>query len=306
MAEPVIAAVEVTVSKAMSIAAKQIILRRGFNQWRMVSRSVAGFDEEIEKLHTSLALTRYLLSDAETRQDRNPAFQFWLERLVEIASEADDVLDELVYEHLRKNVETQIRKKVSNFFSITKNPIVFCFKMPQKVKYINRYFKVIVDSARTFGLQRVNSSPPLSRGSQTIFSFIDSPQVVGREDVSNIINLLISSSIQQNFSVVSIVGMGKTILARSVCCNEQIKNYFDKIMWVCVSEKFDVKRILQEIFESLTGQTCDLKNRTIVLEKIRRELEGNAYLLTIDDVWDEDFKTWEDLKDSLLSNKCTK
>ncbi|XVF29612.1 hypothetical protein REPUB_Repub15cG0137000 [Reevesia pubescens] len=95
-------------------------------------------------------------------------------------------------------------------------------------------------------------------------------------------------------------GLGKTTVAKSVCNNERTKNYFNKIMWVCVSEKFDVQRILQDMFESLTGQPCGMKNEDPILQKLQEELEGKTYLLVIDDVWDRDFKNWEDLRSSLL------
>ncbi|KAA3480086.1 disease resistance protein RGA2-like [Gossypium australe] len=54
------------------------------------------------------------------------------------------------------------------------------------------------------------------------------------------------------------------------------------------------------MLESLSGRTCDMKNKNAILEHIQNELEGKAYLLVLDDVWDEDIKNWEDLRDSLL------
>ncbi|XVE80872.1 hypothetical protein DITRI_Ditri15bG0015900 [Diplodiscus trichospermus] len=289
MAEAVIsAAVEVTLSKAISVVEKQINL-----QW--------DFKEELNKLHDSLTMTHAFLRDAGRRKVHDEPVQVWLKQLRKIAYEADDVLDELAYEDLRRKVETQTRKKVSNFFSITKNPIVFSSNMLQTVKGINISLDEINDRALKFGLQqRVHTQPPLSGGSPTTHFFGDSSHVVGREaDVSKIVDLLIGSSTRQAFSITSIVGMGglgKTTLAKSVCNNERIKNSFDKIMWVCVSENFDVERILQEMFESLTGETCDMKNRSAMLEKIQKELEGKAYLLALDDVWDEDIRNWDDLK----------
>ncbi|XVE80855.1 hypothetical protein DITRI_Ditri15bG0014300 [Diplodiscus trichospermus] len=293
MTEQIVATIlEVTLPRVISIVENQIKL-----QWN--------FKDELNELRDSLTMTSAFLRDVETRQVDDKSVKVWLEQLKKIASKADDVLDELAYEDLRRKVETQMRKKVSNFFSISKNPIVFCFKMPQRVKGINISLKKINDGARDLGLkERIQTLPPLSIGSQTTHSFGDSSQVVGREDdVSKIIDLLIASSTQQAFSITSIVGMaglGKTTLAKSVCNNDRTKNYFSKIMWICVSEKFDVERILQEMFESLTGIACDMKNRSAMLEKIQKELEGKTYLLTLDDVWDKELRTWEDLRGCLL------
>ncbi|XVF65818.1 hypothetical protein PTKIN_Ptkin09bG0281400 [Pterospermum kingtungense] len=289
MAEAVItAAVDVTLSKAISIVENWIKNPRGSNGER-------------KKLIHSLKMTRALLRDAETRQV-DEAVQLWLEQLIEFASQADDALDELAYEDSRPR-----KNKVLNFFSISKNPILFCFKMPLTVKGINISLNEINDRALKFGLQqRVPTLPPLPRGTQATHSFVGS-QVVGREaDVSKITRLLIVSSTRETLSIVSIVGMaglGKTTLAKSACNNERTKSYFDKIMWVCVSENFDVDRILQEMFECLTGQSWDLKNRNAMVEKLQKELEGKTYLLVLDDVWVEEFRTWEDLRVSLLGIK---
>ena len=267
MAEAVIsAAVEVTLSKAISIVEKQINL-----QW--------GFKDELNNLRVSLTMTHAFLQDAETRQVDQPV-QVWLKQLKKIAGEADDVLDELAYEDLRRKVETQTMKKVRNFFSKT--------NMLQEVRDINKSLVTINNQAHMLGLQhRVQTLPPLYGGGQRTRSFVDSSQVVGREaDVSKIIDLLIGSSTRQTFSIISIVGMGglgKTTLAKSVCNNERTKNYFNKIIWVCVSEKFDVQRILQEMFEYLTGERCVIKNESAILEKIQKELEGKAYLLSLND-----------------------
>ncbi|XVE80892.1 hypothetical protein DITRI_Ditri15bG0017500 [Diplodiscus trichospermus] len=293
MAETVItAAMEVTLYKVISLVERQINF-----QW--------GFKDELNKLHDSLTMTNAFLQDAGRRQVHDESVKVWLKQLSKIAYEADDVLDELAYEDHRRKLETQKRKKVSNFFSISKNPIMFSSQMLQMVKAISKSLNEINDRALKFGLQqRVHTLPPLSGGSPPTHSFGNSSEVVGREaDVSNIIDLLIGSSSRQAFSITSIVGMGglgKTTLAKLVCNNERTKNYFNKIMWICVSENFDVEKILQEMCESLTRITCDLRNRSVLLEKIQKELERKTYLLALDDVWDEDIRTWEDLRDSLL------
>ncbi|XVF29613.1 hypothetical protein REPUB_Repub15cG0137100 [Reevesia pubescens] len=171
MAEVLISVVvEVTLTKAISILEKQINLH-----W--------DFKDDLNKLRDSFTMTHAFLRDAETRQVDDEAVKFWLHQLRKIAAEADDVLDELAYEHLRRKVENdQLTKKVSNFFSPSKNPMSFPLKMAKKVKSINTSLKEINDRARDFVLQqRVQIVPPFSRRSQATHSFGDSSQVVGRE-----------------------------------------------------------------------------------------------------------------------------
>ncbi|XVF37476.1 hypothetical protein REPUB_Repub20aG0011400 [Reevesia pubescens] len=273
--------IEMALSKTVSIIEEQINLA-----W--------DFKDELNNLRESLILTRAFLQDAEMRQVDEPV-KLWLKQLRDIACEADVVLDELAYEDLRARKRT----KVSNLLSLSK------YHMAKEVKTINLSLDKIIDRASKLGLQQrvQNTAPVLSgaRGTHSLFG--DSSRVVGKEAaVLKIVDLLIGSNTQQIFSIVSIVGMGglgKTTLARSVTKNEKIRNYFNETIRVCVAENFDVERILQEMFESLTGETCNKINENAIKE-IQNKLEEKTYLLVLDDVWDEDFKNWEDLRGSLF------
>ncbi|XP_040957869.1 disease resistance protein RGA2 [Gossypium hirsutum] len=299
MAEAVItAAVEVALSKAISLLEDQINLA-----W--------DFKDKLSKLRSLLVLTRAFLQDAERRQV-DEAVKVWLEQLRDIAYEADDVLDELACEHVRRKVDNQMSKKVRDFLSPSKNHLAFSLKMAKKVENISLSLDEITDRASKFGLQQrlQNTTAPVFSGVGGTNSFLDSSRVVGREaDVLKVVDLLISSATHQRLSIVSIVGMaglGKTTLAKSVCNNGTIKNHFKKIIWVCVAENFDVRRILLEMLESLTRKPCEIKNGDVVLREIQKELKEKTFLLVLDDVWDEDIKNWLDLKGSLLGMNGSK
>ncbi|KAK8556967.1 hypothetical protein V6N12_003356 [Hibiscus sabdariffa] len=293
MADAVItAAVKVALSKAINILEGQINLA-----WDS--------KDELNRLRSSLALTRAFLQDAEGKQLDEPA-KVWLEQLKDVAYEANDVLDELAYEHLRRAMDTRKRTQVRNFFSPSKNPLAIALKMAKKVKNIGQSIKDVNRQATELGLQqRVQVSATVSSGAGGgTHSLVDSSRVVGREaDILRVVDLLIGSTGHHSLSIASIVGMaglGKTTLAKSVCSNDKVRNHFKTILWVCVAEHFDAQKILQEVLESLSGRTCDMKNTNAILKNIQKELEGKTYLLVLDDVWDEDIKNWEDLKGSLL------
>ncbi|KAL3500708.1 hypothetical protein ACH5RR_039801 [Cinchona calisaya] len=127
--------------------------------------------------------------------------------------------------------------------------------------------------------------------------------VAGRDnDESRIVKMLLSSS-QDVVSVIPIVGMGglgKTTLAKLVYNNQKINGHFTKKIWVCVSENFDVMGLFRLILESLTSTKVELENRDTVVQKIRKQLEGERYLLVLDDVWNENPELWEDFFRSLV------
>ncbi|RHN38926.1 putative P-loop containing nucleoside triphosphate hydrolase, leucine-rich repeat domain, L [Medicago truncatula] len=136
-------------------------------------------------------------------------------------------------------------------------------------------------------------------------SYVLESNIIGREDDKNkIISLLRQSHENQQVSVVAIVGiggLGKTALAQLVYNDEEVQNLFEKRMWVCVSDNFDVKTILKNIMESLTNRkfddTLSLQN---LQNMLRDNLTGKKYLLVLDDIWNKSNEKWDQLTTYLM------
>ncbi|GLT60212.1 hypothetical protein SLA2020_329880 [Shorea laevis] len=286
--------VDVTINKLTSAIVDQINL-------------AVSWKEELRRLKGRLTMIQALLQDAGRRQVTESAVKLWLERLRDAARDADDVLDEVAYENLKRKIEIQnhMRRKVCYFFSLP-NPLIFQMKMAKKIKNIISSVDDINKEAQGLRLQPIPvglNSEHRRRNPQT-HSFCDLSQVVGRDyEVSRIVELLTDSANQQPLWVVSIVGMGglgKTTLAQSVRNDERIKKGFTKIIWVCVSENFDMERILKEMLKSVAGRACgDITNVDTVIEIIRNELAEENFLLILDDVWSSE--NWKELRGSLLA-----
>ncbi|KAK9997542.1 hypothetical protein SO802_022228 [Lithocarpus litseifolius] len=266
-----------------------------------------GFKDELTRLRENVEMVQALLADAEKRQVGEERVRLWLQKLKDVAYDADDVLDELAYELLRRKVEiqNQMKRKVCFFFSFS-NPIAFRFKMANKVKTIADSLKRIYDRAIIeFGLTRAestNANFDIMPNRETN-CFIDNSEVVGRKDHVSEIAQLVTNTTSQKLSVIPIVGMaglGKTTLAKLVYNDAQVTNHFNKKIWVCVSDVFDEKKILRGILESLTGDSSPLVADNVILEKLQEQLEGERYLLVLDDVWNEDSLKWESLRSCLL------
>ena len=95
-------------------------------------------------------------------------------------------------------------------------------------------------------------------------------------------------------------GLGKTTLAKLVYNHELVKSYFNKKIWVCVSDDFDEKKFLRGILDSLTHKSSPLVADNVILEDLQKELEGGRYLLVLDDVWNEESLKWDSLITCLL------
>ncbi|KAL1109567.1 hypothetical protein V6Z11_D03G186100 [Gossypium hirsutum] len=180
--------------------------------------------------------------------------------------------------------------------------------MAKKIKDILETLEVVNREANEFGLQqRATEHVSPRRSNVETFSVMDDSPIVGREnDVSKVVDLLVNPKGEQVVSVVPIVGMaglGKTALAKLVYDDLRVKSHFDVKSWVCVSDHFDVKKILGAMFEQLTGDrhTSMPENMDAMIMKLKEKIERAKgekdqikYLLVLDDVWD--VEKWEDLK----------
>ena len=265
-----------------------------------------GFKDELTRLRDSAEMIQAVLADAERRQVGEERVKLWLQRLKDVAYDADDVLDELAYELLRRKVEiqNQMKRKVCFFFSFS-NPIAFRFKMANKVKFIADSLKRVNDEAIGFELLRAES---IIANLDTIpnretNSFIDNSEVVGMEDrVSEIVKSMTNTT-SEKLSVIPIFGMaglGKTTLAKLVYNHELVKSYFNKKIWLCVTDDFEEIFFLRGILESLTHKSSPLVANNVILEDLQKELEEGRYLLVLDDVWNEESLKWDSLITYLL------
>ncbi|KAK4566313.1 hypothetical protein RGQ29_002530 [Quercus rubra] len=268
-----------------------------------------GCEVELKGIRQSLIMIRAVLTDAERRQVRDESVKLWLQMLEDVAYEVDDGLDEFAYENLRLKIEVgnQRKRKVRDFCS-TSNPGLFRFSMADKIKAIQESLVRVEDLANKYGFAKLLLVESVDTNNEIIpnretNSFLNHSEVIGRQnDVLEIVNLLTSTTNQQ-LSVLPIVGMaglGKTTFAKLVYNHELVKKHFDKTIWVCVSDNFNEKRILREILESLTNKSSQLQSENAILQNLQKELQGKRYLLILDDVWNEDHMIWDKLIGCLL------
>ncbi|KAK9290586.1 hypothetical protein L1049_008757 [Liquidambar formosana] len=194
-------------------------------------------------------------------------------------------------------------KGVGNFFSRS-NPFIFHFKNGHKIKDIRERLDNIAEDRRKFhyteqamGVQIENSVR------EQTHSFVRASNVIGRDhDKEKIVNLLLSSSDHESLSVIPIAGLGglgKTTLAKLVYNDDEVIQSFEIRMWACVSEVFKLHKVMVKIIEFSTNAKCDRLDVEQLQTRPRNILCAKKFLLVLDNVWNDDPKSWTELRDLL-------
>ncbi|XP_065633822.1 disease resistance protein RGA2-like [Quercus suber] len=271
--------------------------------------SIWGVDDELEKMKNTISTIQAVLEDAEEQQVKNHQVKDWLMKLRDAAFDADDLLSEFSTHVLQLEVKDghEFVKKVRTLISSSKQ-LVFGDEMAPKLRAMRERFNDIASDRNNFQLiERPLETRALSRERET-HSFVRDKEVIGREEDKKAIigRLLQDSDVKENVSFISIVGiggLGKTTLAQYVYNDKIVKAHFELKIWVCVSDVFDVKTIVENIIISATRK----KPESLIMEhlqiELREILNQKMYLLVLDDVWNENEETWGKLRTLLLDGK---
>ncbi|KAK4594011.1 hypothetical protein RGQ29_017906 [Quercus rubra] len=264
-----------------------------------------GVKEELQKLEDTVSTIKAVILDAEEQQAQNHTIRIWLGRLKDALYEADDLLDDFSTEVLRREAMTRNKKakEVRIFFSKS-NQLAYGLKMGHKIKAIReRLYSIAKD--REFHLEERRRETRVMDLMRETDYFVCAENVIGREhDKKVIIERLLDSDIEENVSVYSIVGfggLGKTTLAQLVFNDEEIQKIFERKLWVCISDDFDVEIIVKKILEYAKGEKLEKLERNASKKDLQKEIDGKRFLLVLDDVWNDDLGKWDKLKEILLA-----
>ena len=268
--------------------------------------SAWGVQSDLKKLKLTLSAIKAVIKDAQQKQASDERLKIWLGELKDVLTDAENVLDEFQYQVLQKKVMKTYGS--SHFFS-SSNPLAVRFAMAHKIKGIRESLDAIDAVKNTFNLAQGLEDKKISmRERRETHSFIPPENIVGRDDdKEKIIRLLMQQNAGRNVGVIPIVvmgGLGKTTLAKLAFNDDRVVSYFQLRMWVCVSENFDLKRLITEILKYEIGTIDGSLSLNQWQEKLREFLKDKKYLLVLDDIWNVDSNKWTELK-NLLTGGCS-
>ncbi|KAH0658993.1 hypothetical protein KY285_027544 [Solanum tuberosum] len=130
---------------------------------------------------------------------------------------------------------------------------------------------------------------------QRNFPSIDDAEVVDFEKDAEIIMKKLTGGTKE-LHVLSIFGMpgfGKITLAMKVYNNPSIVGHFDVKVWCAVSQPYNRRTLLVEIFKQATNYNREIKEDVDIADKLQKALKGKRYLIVLHDIWE--VEAWEDL-----------
>ncbi|KAH9782655.1 putative disease resistance protein [Citrus sinensis] len=276
-----------------------------------------GVDSELKRWEKKLKMIQAVLSDAEEKRLTDEAVKMWLDELQDLAYDAEDILDGFGTQALESKLMAKNQDstgQVLSFIPASLNPnaIMSNYSMGSKIKDITSRLEQLCQDRIELGLPRIAggaSSPTAAAHQRPPSSSVPTErEVFGREeDKAKILDMVLTDtpSDHANFVVIPIVGMGgigKTTLAREVYNDKAVEDSkFDVKAWVCVSDVFDILGISKALLESITRRPCLLNSLNEVQVELKVAVDKKRFLLVLDDVWNEDYSLWVDLKAPFLA-----
>ncbi|KAE8807274.1 Pm3b-like disease resistance protein 2Q7 [Hordeum vulgare] len=265
-----------------------------------------GMEEQHKTLKRKLPAILDVITDAEEQATAHrEGAKAWLQELKTVSYEANEVFNEFKYEALRREARKKGHYKELGFDVIklfpTQNRVAFRYKMGRKLCLILQAVEVLIAEMQVFGFKYQPQLPVSKEWRQTDYVIIDPQDIASKsrhKEKRKIVDILLSQASSSELAIVPIVGMGglgKTTLAQLIYNEPEVQKHFQLLLWVCVSDTFDVNSLAKSIVEASPKKNDDIDKPP--LHRLQKLVSGQRYLLVLDDIWNnKELRQWEKLK----------
>ncbi|KAK1613144.1 hypothetical protein QYE76_036817 [Lolium multiflorum] len=239
----------------------KIIMEKASNNLLDQYKVMKGMEKQRDILNRRLLAILDIITVAEQAASHKEGVKAWLEAIKKVAYQANKVFDEFKYEVLHREAKRNGQYKELGFDVVklfaTHNRFIFRNRMGRKLWKIVKAIEVLVTEMSTFHFERQQQPPVSNQWREMDHDIFDLKEITNRsraKDNKNIVDILVGQANNPFLTVVPIVGMGglgKTTLAQLVYNEPEIQKHFDFLVWVGVSDAFDVDSLAKSIIEAV-------------------------------------------------------
>ncbi|KAJ0080727.1 hypothetical protein Patl1_09745 [Pistacia atlantica] len=234
-------------------------------------------------------MTAFLSSTDNLKTHHREMAQKILPNIRKLIYEADDILTDCL-------LRDEYRKHGSVCSSLSPRQIAFQYRTGKKLKLINSRFQEMEKTMSSvlgpeLTTNRGNNAHQIVKYSS---QYYDPSEIIGLEDdIEKIKGWMLESN--KEFHHVGIVGMGglgKTTIAQKIFNDRDVVAYFEKMIWVPVSQSFSEERITTIMMKQLGIEGAGFDDSS-KWAQIRRVLRDKRCLVVMDDIWRMDLDWWK-------------
>ncbi|KAH6759347.1 hypothetical protein C2S51_019582, partial [Perilla frutescens var. frutescens] len=276
---------------------------------------LGGLKQEVQSIKHELETLRVFLKVADAKEEIDTSLKGCVDQLREIAFDLQDVLDKYLLRFGRRRGTNGFGRFLNKVGDSIKN-LKARHQIASEIKTLNYRLEKVVKSQQIYkdmySIIDHGSSSTIAETKEYLYDgrgdalFLEQEDVVGIKKPKKLLLEWILS-MDSGVDVISVVGMGglgKTTLVKKVYDDESIKTYFDRHVWIAVSDYKDDKHFLKNLIKKLVGEIKEshpqgLNDMSIdeMRDFIRVFLKGKKFILVLDDVWRQ--TTWEVIKFAL-------
>ncbi|CAA7388482.1 unnamed protein product [Spirodela intermedia] len=250
---------------------------------------------DLRKMDNSLKYVQELLAREDENTERVDKRISWERNLRQIAYDANDVLDEIQTEDLRREhlLLHKIRDRCEHLVPSRRN---FMHQIGDRVEQINAKLVQITENLRLGPVDRPRKKNDEIHVIGTTENLSVENSVFGRESVvERVVNMLLTGDGSDKpvltIPLMGFGGIGKTTIAQVVYNHDHTSAYFEKKTWVYVPDGSNLTQLTKVIIECMDQPTTftDLNRMQSIISD---HLRGKRYLLVLDNLWNERSDDW--------------
>ncbi|XP_061998054.1 putative disease resistance protein At1g50180 [Rosa rugosa] len=277
------------------------------------AKILSGVSYQIELAQIELHLIRGFLKDADTRQQDEELVRICVKLIRDAAYDLEDVIESFALKVASRRRGGTVKIVLKRFACIF-NEGLNRYKIGSEIEDIMTKLSHLRSSLQSYNIRQISgadgvaSSFKRQRDRRLTYPHQVENHIVGLEEsTERLVKELVGEG--NRHPVVSIWGMGgsgKTTLAKQVFLQNEVKRHFDCFAWVCISQQWEGKDVLEDILIQLTPDKRKEISKKGMIE-IAREVYSiqreQRCLVVLDDIWTQG--AWHSIKAGFPINEET-